>query len=614
MVGKVQCALQCRQEKHRMRNLSLSNQLGRKNNYASISFAQGPRKKNKATIYYEALIKDILHSYHQQLDLQVRFNSLKEIVIIANGHFYNLAQLLRHQPDFEQLRFSQDDLQIYDKFLRDPKTASDHIENILSSDELKKIEQAFPDMTRAEMSPIRHYTMHFYAPMNFLLKFNATKVFPKLDEHWNSTAWRYDEDNIDLKAWLSTVAEKLNPLADDYDPYDPIFLAAAVREILLGTAIASSALSRTQVELNVAISASHGDLQDNFNQISGATLVLIPHDNQFEIVMVAYGKITNKTALLDINKLLLIHQTMQPDGIALSPEEFKEIILQFSTLDKFSLLENLSPLSKTKLIDILIAEPTVNDLQYEPVIRIEEDIEYFTKNYLPAIYQLLNTNYSHHFYSGFYSSALGIDATVHDGLNILTILDNPILWGKNIELISLWPDEEERLLIASQEIAYTEAISLMDENNRTIIYLTGFPIRSIDGLDTYSHDEMLVREKIIGLPPSVKLFATESKNREVTQLQVSAAAPRAKPFYSDLSHSLLFTARLAGNFLYQNLIEKPVAELGAFAEFYLDYLNNITIEQCVMMTLVNNQHSLFHVPVNNVTLTLAYSDLPRMGL
>src|SRR5438445_6250870 len=87
----VQCAIQYQQEKQGMRNLSLSNQLGRKNNYASVSFTQGPRKKNKATVYYEALIKDILHAYHQQYDLQVSINSLNESVIIANGHFYNLA-------------------------------------------------------------------------------------------------------------------------------------------------------------------------------------------------------------------------------------------------------------------------------------------------------------------------------------------------------------------------------------------------------------------------------------------------------------------------------------------------------------------------------------------
>jgi hypothetical protein len=112
---------------------------------------------------------------------------------------------------------------------------------------------------------------------------------------------------------------------------------------------------------------------------------------------------------------------------------------------------------------------------------------------------------------------------------------------------------------------------------------------------------MLCREKTIDRIHAGfqdKLVVAECKNTVARQLQSSQAFRSAQPFYSDVSRWFLASAKSTGNFLYRNLIEKPVAELGYFSEYYLDYLQTITVEQCVIAVLSDNPHSLFHLPVN----------------
>lgn len=595
----------------------------RKSGYASIPFTQGPRQKKNATNYYEKLIKDILKAYQDQSDIDVSYNSLNEIIITANNRFYNLAQLLKHKPDFEQISFSPDDLAIYDKFLRDPKTINGHIEDIATEDELISMSHAFPNMTRAEMSAIRHYTEDFYGPMNFLLKFNAAKPFPSPQD--------IDID-YGVYYFLMEVASKTdpnyNPLNPTYNPNNPVLIASAVREILLNTAITVSALSKpVQLELNICTVESYEDLQNNFKNIDGISLALIRNGTQYEIAMIAYGEIINRPlVLLDIQKLLLIHQAIQPDGISISSEELNEITLQLNTTDKINLLKNLSPLAKAKFIDILTAEQSVGNLLYEKIVRVEEDVDYFVQNYLPGINQTLNTSSCYNFYKVFFSASdTCLSAFKSPGLNIVTTLINPIMFGKNIQSISQFQDEEERLLIPGQQLAYTDSITVLDEKNQTEINLYGFPIRSIDGIeDSYSHDEMLSREEIISNKMSIKLVnhvseklldieTKEIKTKVIeTGMLQSSSASRVQPLYSELSRWFISAAKTTGNFLYQNLLEKPVAELGSFSEFYLDYLQKITIEQCAIGLLANNSHSLFSSVNFSTSILGVSSNLPKI--
>jgi hypothetical protein len=479
--------------------MNLRKRLNKKHQYGSLSFLQGPRPKSHATIDLENLAKDILQSYQNQIDLQVSYNLFNETIIAANNHFYNLAYLLKHQPDFEQINFTQDDLAIYDKFLRDPKTAFGNIENEATKIELQQMSQAFPALTYAEMSPIRHYTGILYAAMNFLLKYDAAKIFPKPGESVPSP------DTKGLIENLISIAAKVdpdfNPDNPTYDPYNPVFHAAAVREILLATVISISALSKPiQPELNVCLAATESDLKNNLMRIKGISLALIPSGFNYQIHMIAYGKIVNKAPVfLDINKLLSAHQKIQPDGIVLSANQFKEITQQLNTSANFSLLNDLSSTAKTKFIDILTALKNIADLLYEKIIRVDEDPKYFVSNYLPLINQTLNTNNCSHFYKVFYSSSTEeMDEFKSAGLNIITTLINPIMFGKNIELISYIYDESERLLLPNQQLTYTEMTAGLDNKNRTEIRLSGYPIRSIDSSeDHYSRDKMLAREKII---------------------------------------------------------------------------------------------------------------------
>jgi hypothetical protein len=591
-----------------LRNQKPSPELAATNQYASIRFTQGPRQKSKATIADENLVKDMLYAYRDKCELKINYNTINELVITVNGHFYNLAQLLKHQPDFEQLIFSPDDLKIYEQFLRSPQTAFGHIEKSLymTEEKLQEIERAFPGLTRAELSPIRSYTIQLYAAMNFLTKFNATKIFPRQEEVSNSTDYVYDNEDIDLKAALSDFADKLHPTNYSYDPSDPALLAPAVRELVLATGIASSALSKPlQDELHVAVAVSHEALQDNFKRITGNTLIFIPRGKKFDIVIVAYGRLINQTSIVDVHALLAMHHTMQHDGIVLTSEEFIELTAQLNTTEKWNSLEDLSSIAKIKLIDIVTAEKAVKDLFYEPLIRFDEDVAYFKTHYLPAIYDTINTRYCFHFYSAFYSSSFGSDPAMHHGLNIQTRLINPITWGRNIQLVSLFDQEEERLYIPNQQFGFTSVTSPLNENNRTVIYIDGFPIRSIDGLeDNYSHAAMLEREKSIRETAGVKQPITISEKN--VQLQTSSATLTATPVLTSTISWLVSAIKPANTFLQKTLIEQPLSKLGNLADYYFNAICQL-ITECEtyfpahnrnLWSHASNENRLFHSAIH----------------
>lgn len=445
----------------------------------SQAFTQGPRFKGTATVYFEKLIKDILLAYQNKQAIQVNYNVADAMIITANNNLYNLTELLHHHPDFEQLTFSEKDLALYDQFLRDPATTFGHIEldSYLDKKQFDAIHHAFPNLSAAELSPIRHYTGSFYAPIYFLLKHDAAKPFPKQDELGGTI---YE---MNLVYTFLNFARKLHgEQIEDYDPQDPVLLVNVIREILLHMAFACSALSKpVQSELNICIAASQSDLEKNQNKMVGISLVLVPNGALYDVYSVAYGKIVSKTRhSIDLRSLFDSSYAVR----ILSPKETQEIWTELKSFSEFSWLDALLPLTRTKLIGMLTNLDEVSDLLNEEVIRVEEDVPFFNSEYIPAIFRNLHTNRSFQFTKGFDSTSLELlEYFMSEGLNVITTLVNPITFGCNIESISWYPNEKERLFLPNQQIAYTAATKV----NENRIELRGYPIRSIDGIDPFSY-------------------------------------------------------------------------------------------------------------------------------
>lgn len=529
-----------------------------------IAFTQGPRFKGEATQQFENLIKDILQSHHEKNDIRVSFNSLSEMVIHANQHTYNLTQLLKHQPDFEQLQFNESDISKYDAFLRNPSTVSRHIElgNDTTLNDLENMKNIFPHLSSAEMSAIREYTGNFWAPIYYLFKFNAQKPFPKTKELAIDTS---DLANS-LIGILISLAKKSDP---DYNPNkilnyelnDTIIFNSLIKELLLLTSIAANALSKTQSELNLFTATTYSELEKNVSKISGIALALVQAQNEniidfvmvsnetpeevdgfvvtpresveriiltpepiFRMVIIGYGKIINEAPqLIDLKELLAKENAF---GFSFSEIEIKEVFSQIYSGKTFNSLENISSTIRTKLIDILMDYENTKNLMSENIYHYEEDAKYFDETYVSDITEKIGTENSFQFIKSFCSTSnLPLDQFKSSGVNILTCLINRIGFVKNIESISIHRQEAERLLIPGQQIAYTHIESKTttdsDGRERKDINLYGFPIRSIDGMNpfSYSHKACLFREKAISLSDASEKNVS-SQPHEVSSLRI----------------------------------------------------------------------------------------------
>jgi ankyrin repeat protein len=83
----------------------------------TAGLAQGPRMKSNATIEFEKIIRELLNP---KAVIHCQYNVLNELLLNINGIGYNLTTLLQHQPDFEQLAFTPEEIAQYANFIIDP--------------------------------------------------------------------------------------------------------------------------------------------------------------------------------------------------------------------------------------------------------------------------------------------------------------------------------------------------------------------------------------------------------------------------------------------------------------------------------------------------------------
>lgn len=540
-------------------------------NIANSSFTNGPRIKGEATQQFEALIKNILESCAEKKEIQISYNLLSEMIITVNQQTYNLTQILKHNPDFEQLLFSNEDIERYDAYLRDPMTVNQHVESLVKQLELKlshavnddereqlikdiqytkaaisKAKILFPHLTLAEISPVFFYTKNFYAPIYHLLKFAAQHPLPSVEDKGKGKingVW-FDDHMIDV---ICDFAAKLNPAYDpsnpSYDPSDIVLITALVKETLLHTSIAASALSkRMQSELKIIYASTYANLEKNISDVSGVGLALVrdedaadfvvvshekshivddfvivdheemvndfifipdhKNDYLYRLYVVGYGQIIGQySSPVHLQELLNTKKIKNNSGVTFTPSEIERILAVFNQATDFSLCQDMDKLSKTKLMNVLRELANENNLMHEKIYHAEEDGNYFEKAYIPDISKNMDTQNSYQFIKTFCSTSTVPMEDFCQGTKIITTLINPLGYVKNIDPISRNSGEEERLLIPNQQIAYTKIETTKDEFGKPFIKLEGYPIRSIDGVSplSYSHEMIMLRENLINL-------------------------------------------------------------------------------------------------------------------
>ncbi len=77
---------------------------------ASVGLIQGPRVKGYATCQLEQAVLTLLNNWQST---EIIINELGDLEIIANKQVFNISQILRFQPDFEQINLSHQDLDNY---------------------------------------------------------------------------------------------------------------------------------------------------------------------------------------------------------------------------------------------------------------------------------------------------------------------------------------------------------------------------------------------------------------------------------------------------------------------------------------------------------------------
>lgn len=509
----------------------------------SVPLTQGPRLKSNATIQFEKLIKDILLAYQNKQAINVSYNAQNEMIIIANNEFYNLSQILINNPDFEQLDFDGNDLKILRTFLMNPRTTYYHVELDLErgDDEdkeyarkaIERMQKVFPTVSLDELSTVRNYTGGvFYSAINFILRSNAKARF-------NTIRIPY-EDNLDVVLAQVGTSHNMEP-----DPTNPAFLSVLVNEIMMHMGMIGFVLSKNlQQEIKLCAAKSLDDIEKNIDKITNVTYALVPNGNQYKVYMIAYSKILNASVpvTINLNELLARHTKPNDNGVVVSENEIKYILAQLNAVNRFSLLENIQGLLLTKLTDVLTTNGTVENLKYEHIYRGDYINDFIKNVYLPPINDNLKRDgYSVNFPQGFYSTTGSYDRIFKYPQTLITILINPILFGKNIEATSYSYYELERLLTHKQQLIFT---NLFEEENDDILEVTllGFLARSLDGIDPYSylHDATLLREALIALDQVIPSIENEEVKTAIKQ-QLSVIACGSMLMENDSSEAHTMT-------------------------------------------------------------------------
>lgn len=138
---------------------------------ATDDLVQGPRMISDATLELQALVNGLLKGN----EISFRYNSAGELEIKIDDIEYNLTDILKHQPDFEHLNFSPEELDQYVNLLRANNCDVD-------------MPKAPPYLHTGEKAAIQIYTSNYYEDIQSFLRNGGTlKQLKKIQDEDNAS-------------------------------------------------------------------------------------------------------------------------------------------------------------------------------------------------------------------------------------------------------------------------------------------------------------------------------------------------------------------------------------------------------------------------------------------
>lgn len=425
----------------------------------------GPRNKTEATRKLEELVKLLLATNITKRCVAINYNQQQEMIIHIGKQQYNLTAILSQQPDWQQLQFEAKDIWYYKQFLNQPHTKYRHL-NTQRSQELriKKIRQCFPNLTLVECSAISNYTTELYTIINPLLRSEAKIQFPNPQ---------------------TLVIGEMKSALEQFIVNEQLDLKQLVMESLLTSAIAASALSKPiQEQQQVYLAKSMDDLQSSMPNIQGTAIVILGQGDKRQIAYIAYGKILahDPSVEFSINKLV------EESQMKISFSKFN-LVQRENDLTKFSVAEKiklLKILHTTASFERLTADSIQTRLlarlgsligsqhlhPCEILYRADNKNETMQKHFANIQHNIEQTGASKNVTQGFYSSSTKLLKTFFQNNNgIVTRINNPVGFGKNISSLAVVNNEEERLFLPNQEVIYSH-FDTVDGNDVYTAHMT----------------------------------------------------------------------------------------------------------------------------------------------
>ncbi len=514
--------------------------------HAPFKPAYGPIEKGDATWHFEQLIKDLLHHNTHE----VSYNQNGEMTIIVNHHFYNLTQILLHEPDFELLQFSQEDIAAYHELIKNIQGPLRKKAFAIDESTRTKI---FPEMSNEEASAVRYYTddCSFYRLVNHLYRHHAVKPF---DTN------QYDDLPDSL---LEEIADEAHVQLNTDD-----FLNVIIKEVLIHSAIALFGLSKNYFKhIGLYFVNSTFNFESHQDSINGPGLILKRLENQYEnpspvetniseelctsipssalrapsphawgegkmrevlweARVFAYGKFLKKTALIPLKEI--VDKASEPESVRkknplpkkmpfrlfgkscedeVSTITENNIQYYFSFNEKEQLFNVLEEFDKKDLIEFesnhplmeklcffLRQQPEIQELFYETVIRVEQVDDYVLANVNKIKQEIKKNGW------GMYRTE-GFQGAFGDSENYLEVyrkhgresdcdlfkkIKIPISYVKNIESISSVLDEAERVILSGTQVIFTSYKHSTVDDN-DVYELDGKVFRSIDSTHPSSY-------------------------------------------------------------------------------------------------------------------------------
>ncbi len=457
---------------------------------------QGPRVKTEETRLLEGMIKGMLEEHAAGRKTTVNYNAEGEMIVQAGAASYNLTEILKHHPDWEQLQFTPTDIARFKEFLNDPTTKYQQDPAL----DQPAIRNQFPNLQLAELDSIRNYTGEFYTAINHLLRSDGKQEFP---------------DPKTLKSGEFKTA--LQRFAQGGGKVD---LNQLVTEALLNSAMAASALGKpVQDQMGLYTAPSVGALMNKIDEVKGISIVLMGSGDEREFAIVAYGELITKDPRPKISLAQLLDPAIA-EGLELSPAQIQTLKDALKSPADCQEIPLDGP-SKARLFARMGNEVGAQHFNpEEELFRVDRHNPYMDAyvGRVKAGIDAQDMKESLQAPAGFSSTSAAVQ---HDFLagqpGIITHYKSPLGGLKNIMYLSKMLHELERLAFPGQEVLHTR-----HEENPAVdphIHLHAEFVRSLNLIEARTEEEQKILDSAKGKIMAVLLSTEDKMDRLVAEAE-----------------------------------------------------------------------------------------------